>query len=594
MRLILSYNKKWLIFALSFFILFTGILLVSEFYHERQIRSEALNEELNNYSGIIDRYIRNNDLYENGQMAGIDSLVSLIPRESLRVTVIEFNGRVVYDSEVGAVQGMENHINRPEVQDALNDQSGSDIRVSATTKKKYYYHASRFNQYIVRTSVIYDIDARQFLQPDRIFMIFIALILFVTAFTIVLITDKYGKSISTLRKFTLNALANQPLDEKMVFPKNELGLIGQDIIDIYQGMKKAKEDLQSEKAKLIRHLNLLDEGIAIFSHDLNVITNNNHFIQFINHISDKRVFSAGEFFKIQDFYPLFSFINKFTGENMITPEGDLPSYEITIHKGGKYFSVRSTIFHDRSFEISINDITKRAKRKLIKKQMTGNIAHELKTPVSSIRGFLETILINNPGKEKTRDFLQRAYSQSMRLAELIDDISLLTKIEEAASLYFIEEININELVTDILNETQPKLRESNISFELSLPENLIVKGNQVLLYSIFRNLVDNTIHHAGRDLIARLENYMQDSNHYYFSYSDSGIGVPNEDLPRLFERFYRVDKGRDRKKGGTGLGLAIVKNAVQFHRGDISAKNRNEGGLEFLFTLSKEMQLTPK
>jgi two-component system OmpR family sensor kinase/two-component system phosphate regulon sensor histidine kinase PhoR len=114
-----------------------------------------------------------------------------------------------------------------------------------------------------------------------------------------------------------------------------------------------------------------------------------------------------------------------------------------------------------------------------------------------------------------------------------------------------------------------------------------VNGNPVLLYSIFRNLYDNVIRHAGGNLTVKIDNYLEDNEFFYFSFSDSGCGVPEEDLARLFERFYRVDKGRDRKKGGTGLGLAIVKNAVQFHKGDISVKNRPAGGLEFLFTLGK-------
>jgi len=590
MKIILSYNKKWLIYALSFFILFATILLLSEYYHEKKIRTEALNEELSHYAGIIDRYTKNNNLQEAKRNSELDSLMNLISRTSLRMTIIEFTGRVFYDSEVKDPATMENHADRPEVQEAVNNLEGTDIRVSATTSMKYYYYARKFNDYIIRASVIYDIDTRKFLEPDRLFMIFLTLILFITAFTIVLVTDKYGKSISTLRRFTLDALANKPVDENLVFPKNELGLIGQDIIDIYQALNKTKEELLSEKQKLIRHLNMLDEGIAIFSNDLEVITNNNHFIQFINHISDKRVFSVNDFFKIEDFSPLFTFINKYIKEDKLKLESPLPSYQITINKGGKFFLARATIFQDRTFEVSINDITKRAKRKLIKKQITGSIAHELKTPVSSIKGFLETILDNKPDEATTLDFLQRAHSQTSRLAELIDDISLLTKIEEAGNLYAIEKVNINELVQDIMEEIKPKLIEKKINPEIVIPDNLFLKGNPVLLYSIFRNLFDNTIYHAGNNVRMKLENYMQDKDYYYFSFSDSGVGVPDEDLPRLFERFYRVDKGRDRKKGGTGLGLAIVKNAIQFHKGDISVKNLTGGGLEFLFTLSRNMQ----
>jgi signal transduction histidine kinase len=320
---------------------------------------------------------------------------------------------------------------------------------------------------------------------------------------------------------------------------------------------------------------------------MHAITCNNHFIRFINHISDSRVFTADEFFRVNDFSALFSFIAKYLQDDSKADLADIqPTYEINISKAGKFFSVKCIVFQDRSFEVSINDITRPTKRKILKQQITENIAHELKTPVSSIKGFLETILHGNTDKARTMDYLKRAYSQSCRLSDLIHDISLLTKIEEAGRLYKVEEVNLEELIRDIYGEIQPKLQELNISLDLKIQDNLIIKGSSALLYSIFRNLFDNAIDHAGNEITIRLDNYHTDEEYFFFSFSDTGTGVPDEDLPRLFERFYRVDKGRDRKRGGTGLGLAIVKNAIRFHKGDITVKNRNGGGLEFLFTLA--------
>jgi two-component system phosphate regulon sensor histidine kinase PhoR len=591
MKFITSYNKKWLIYILSFFLFFAAILLVSEFFHEKKIRLDALNEELGNYTGLIDRYATRDRMSESGDYTRLDTLDYLIARKTLRITLINLNGEVLFDSEVRNPREMENHLQRPEIQSAISKEYGAGIRVSATTNIRYYYYAKRYAHYIVRVSVVYDIDARKFLQPDKIFLLFLVLIFMIASFTIVLITDKFGKSISTLREFTLQALANKPIDEKLVFPKNELGLIGQDIIDIYLNLNKTREELLSEKAKLIRHLNMLNEGIAIFSKDRHAITSNNHFIRFINHISDTRVFTSDEFFRIDDFSPLFSFIHKYLKDDKADLADIQPTYEITLNKGGKFFSIKCIVFQDKSFEVSINDITKPIKRKILKQQITENIAHELKTPVSAIKGFLETILEGNIDKTRMMDYLRRAYSQSRRLADLINDISMLTKIEEAASLYYIEKVNLEELVRDVAGELQPKLEECGTTLELKITENLIIDGNPGLLYSVFRNLFDNAIHHGGKGLTIKVENYSRDSEFHYFSFSDNGIGVPEEDLPRLFERFYRVDKGRDRKKGGTGLGLAIVKNAIQFHKGEIAVKNRNGGGLEFLFTLAKDMKV---
>jgi len=222
--------------------------------------------------------------------------------------------------------------------------------------------------------------------------------------------------------------------------------------------------------------------------------------------------------------------------------------------------------------------------------LTDNIAHELKTPVSSIKGFLETIIDLQPEKEKLYYFIRKAYSQTCRLTNLIDDISQLTKIEEAGNLYQIEQININQIVNNVIDDVDLQLKEKKIDLTCNIPQELELEGNPILMYSIFRNLFDNALNYAGKNLTIKVEKYMEDAEFYYLSFSDTGIGVPEQDLSRLFERFYRVDKGRDHKKGGTGLGLAIVKNAVQFHKGEISVKNRKEGGLEFLFSLKKSLE----
>ena len=324
-----------------------------------------------------------------------------------------------------------------------------------------------------------------------------------------------------------------------------------------------------------------------FSHRIRKwIASNSNFIQYINHISDKLVYSAENFFGIVEFAPIIGFIDSQLAAEKPEKTGQ-PSYEVSITKNGKHYAVKCIVFQDNSFEIILNDITKLAKRKLLKQQITENIAHELKTPVSSIKGFLETVLNNKIDRTKLLDYIQRAYSQTCRLADLINDISLLTKIEEAGNLYPIEKVNVHEVVNSVIEDLREKLKENKIDVRMNITKDIELQGNSVLLYSAFRNLLENAINHAGTDVVVTIDKYMEDPHHYYFSFSDTGSGVPEQDIPRLFERFYRVDKGRDRKSGGTGLGLSIVKNAILFHQGDISVKNRKEGGLEFLFSLGR-------
>ena len=371
------------------------------------------------------------------------------------------------------------------------------------------------------------------------------------------------------------------------FPHNELGEISQHIIQIYKRLHETKEALYIEREKLITHLQISHEGLGIFTKDKKEILVNNLFTQYSNLISDSNLETTEEVFAISELKEIIHFINKNQQQRSLSK--DEKRMSITINKNGRTFIVECIIFQDASFEISINDVTQEEEQVRLKRQLTQNIAHELKTPVSSIQGYLETIVNNdNISREKMNTFLERCYAQSNRLSRLLRDISVLTRMDEAANMIDMERVDISVLVGNIINEVALELEEKHITIVDSLKKGIQIKGNYSLLYSIFRNLMDNAIAYAGTNIQININCFREDENFYYFSFSDTGVGVPAEHLNRLFERFYRVDKGRSRKLGGTGLGLAIVKNAVIIHGGNISAKSSQSGGLEFVFTLGKE------
>ncbi|WP_337395839.1 sensor histidine kinase [Prevotella sp.] len=241
----------------------------------------------------------------------------------------------------------------------------------------------------------------------------------------------------------------------------------------------------------------------------------------------------------------------------------------------------------------------RREQDMLKRQLTQNIAHELKTPVASIQGYLETILENpNINDQMREQFLGRCYAQSQRLTSLLHDISTLNRMDDAPEMTSTDNVNISQMVQNIQKETALQLQQKHMTFNNRLPDNIVVRGNQSLLYSVFRNLTDNAIAYAGEGTTITLTAQRpdaglvgsdisdeDDSAKWTFTFADNGVGVPAEHLPRLFERFYRVDKGRSRKMGGTGLGLAIVKNAVLLHGGTIRVSQNEGGGLKFEFTL---------
>ena len=398
-------------------------------------------------------------------------------------------------------------------------------------------------------------------------------------------TARLGKAINQLREFAKRADKNEPIDMDSEFPHNELGEISEHIVKIYKRLRETKEALYIEREKLITHLQTSREGLGVFTKDKKEILVNNLFTQYSNLISDSNLEETEDIFTINEFKSITDFIDKMPKR----PSNEEKRMSININKNGRVFIVECIIFQDLCFEISINDVSQEEEQIRLKRQLTQNIAHELKTPVSSIQGYLETIVSNeNLPHEKMMLFLERCYAQSNRLTRLLRDISVLTRMDEAANMIDMEKVDISVLVANIVNEVSLELEEKHITVVNSLRPRIQLRGNYSLLYSIFRNLMDNAIAYAGTYIRINISCFREDENYYYFSFADTGVGVAPEHLNRLFERFYRIDKGRSRKLGGTGLGLAIVKNAVLIHGGTISAKNNQGGGLEFVFTLAKE------
>lgn len=584
----LPFSWKLFISIMSLFIVFSICFIAYQYQREKEYKIELLNSRLQDYNDRLFEVIWGKDSIENI----LDKYIVRHPIKDLRVTVIYPQGKVIYEStrNEDSYDKLENHIQRKEIQKALHESTGYDVRrVSETTGLSYFYSAKTYdNQIIIRSALPYNVTLINSLKADSHFIWFTLIITLLLIVIFYKFTQKLGTSITQLREFAMKADRNEAIEIGInnAFPHNELGEISQHIIKIYKRLHETKEALYIEREKLITHLQISHEGLGIFTRDKKEILVNNLFTQYTNLISDHNLESSEEVFSVSEFGSITDFINK----SQQRPAGkEEKRMSINLDKDGRTFTIECIIFQDLSFEISINDVTQEEEQIRLKRQLTQNIAHELKTPVSSIQGYLETI-VNNESlpKEKMDVFLERCYAQSNRLTRLLRDISVLTRMDEAASMIDMEKVDITSMVKNIINETSLELEEKQMTVIDELNKPIPLRGNASLLYSIFRNLMDNSIAYAGTGAAIRIKCFREDEKFYYFSFSDTGVGVPSEHLARLFERFYRVDKGRSRKIGGTGLGLAIVKNAVIIHGGNISAKNNRGGGLEFIFTLAKD------
>ena len=452
------------------FLLFAICFSLYQYRREKEYKIDILHSRLQTYN-----YELMQSLGDQGVLC--DSLFEAYTQshsiDRMRVTIIDTNGRVLQDNYYQAIDSLPNHLKRIEVQEALANGNGYDIkRTSESTHETYFYSATRFGNLVVRSAVPYSAELTESLKADNTYIYFTIAITFLLAIVLYLNTRRISRHIGHLREFAVKAEKGEELDHELEqrLPDDELGEISHTIITLYWKLRHSEED----KLRL-------------------------------------------------------------------------------------------------------------------KRQLTQNAAHELKTPVASIHGYLESIL-DNPDmpQDKRQHFLERCYAQSERMSKLLMDMSQLTRLDEMpASFSENREINnfdIVPIVYNVLEDTALQLQEKGIKPIVELPESILISSPfadpESLIYSIFLNLVDNVLSHATGATSIRIS-----YNNGEFVFSDNGAGVAPLHLPYLFERFYRVDKGRSRKLGGTGLGLAIVKNTVVAHSGTITALSTPGGGLTIKFTL---------
>lgn len=458
-RIKTSFHHKVLFSLLALCWVLVSAFTIFQYHREKTFRSDLMNMELQMHNNRII------DDIENGE--NIESVAARIPppMPNLRLTMIDSNGKVVFDNNDNTPFPLSNHNNRPEIVMARNHGSGYSVdRHSLSDDTDYFYSATLLQDgSVIRSAAPYDHILREFLKADSSFLWLMFGVTFAVSIAGFFIARRISTSISNLNSFAEKAGKGEKIYDDWKFPHDELGNIAANIVRLYvQRDQRHQEAILQERDKI-----------------------------------------------------------------------------------------------------------------RLKKQLTNNINHELKTPVASIK-ICADLLRDHPElpEDRKTEFVERICAATQRLTSMLEDVAYITRMDDGAAMIEKCRLNLREVIESVINAE--RLR-TDMRIDVKVPD-IRIEGNRQLLESIFRNLIDNAIAYSGGSEISIIGD--DEGN---LIVRDNGCGIPEQHLPHIFERFYRIDKGRSREKGGTGLGLAIVRNAIALHGGYIKVSNDN--GLRFDFRL---------
>ena len=539
--------------AVALVVLISSIVLIMSIlfqYFENQLQSE-LESEANYIAYAVENQ-------------GID-YINNFSNSSKRITLISPDGDVLADTSADE-SGLENHSDRQEVIDALKNGKGTSIRYSKTLAEKTIYYAMKMQDgNILRVSTTqYTIAAILFsiIQPILIVFVIAVAISFALA-------QKVSKSIiKPINELDLdNPLNNEPYDELAPL----LRKISKQKHTIEKQIKEAEH--KQEEFRLITEN--MKEGFIVVDNKRNLLTYNRSALKLLGISRDKPddILSA-------DNDKLTFVIDK-------ALDGVREKNNLTLNDN--YYSlIANPVFENGNVigaVVLIIDVTESVKREQLRQEFTSNVSHELKTPLTSISGFAEIMKNGGTPDSVVTDFSSSIYDEAQRLITLVNDIIKISELDEKNARVDCEEVDLYELSADIINRLKPIADKRNISLNL-IGESTVVSGTEKILDEMIYNLCDNAIKYnvdSGTvDIILS-----ESSHHIKLTVRDTGIGIPQSEQNRVFERFYRVDKSHSKEIGGTGLGLSIVKHAAIYHNAEIKLKSEFGKGTSITVIFNK-------
>lgn len=525
-----------------------------------------------------------------GDVPTLENLVKTLSlRTQCRITIIDNTGKVLADSEKTQkeVFSMENHLYRSEVKAALGGLAGSDIRYSPSLKIPMLYVALPLQEGDIVSGVL-----RLALPLESVKHTLFAIrktILFGLIFALalalafgVLVAQKtvnpVNRMIQASRRFSEGDFSRR------IFPssKDEIGELAETLNRMAQMIENKINEVKTQNQKLTAIFNSMIEGTIVI---------------------DK----AGRIVSVNSAVEDILGVTKADVEGRTFLEAirqhDIAEVMETVLKEGRPLVTEVTLFYPlrRIFKMNagpifdqegvagclmvIHDITELRRLETVRSDFVANVSHELKTPLTSIKGFVETLLEGAiDDKDNNRNFLKIIQDQTERLNHLVDDLLSLSHLESKQILLKKEDVDLRQQVEEVLLGFRSQLNRKAIDVKNELPAHFMVKADRDKMTHVLINLIDNAIKFNKEQGSIRIASLKQDGKIKVYV-EDSGLGIPAKDIPRIFERFYRVDKARSRELGGTGLGLSIVKHIVELHDGSVGVESTEGLGSKFWFVL---------
>jgi two-component system phosphate regulon sensor histidine kinase PhoR len=524
-------------------------------------------------------------------------------RASTRITVISNSGIVVADSQQ-ELEKMGNHANRPEIINALTGSVGSSIRFSSTMQEKMMYVAiplfldsSSADQTKVNSVLRMSIPITAFDQTLKGVYGKIAFGCLAIALVTAIITLKVSRRLSlpleTIKR-SAERFGRGDFSRQLTVRTDSLS-IPLEVASLVDTMNWMAEQLNDRISTAERQHQQLDAVFASMIESVIAVDPSEHVISVNQAAADLFNVTPKEIQgkNIKEFVgkgDILQFINKtMAGYKTIEDDIVFSDQENKV----RYLQAHGTRLRNLGGQhygalIVLNDITRLQKLEEVRRDFVANVSHELKTPITSIKGFVETLLdgaLENP--QDTKRFLEIINKQADRLNSIVEDLLTLSHLEQEGKdnveLIFQKE-QLSGILQSAVEACKVEAQDKNIEVKISCPEDIFVFVNGPLLEQAIVNLVVNSIKYSEDDSIVHVE-AERDNKEVVISVRDFGVGIAKEHLPRLFERFYRSDKARSRKLGGTGLGLAIVKHIVQVHGGNVTVASSQGKGAVFSIRL---------